>query len=203
MNAIYKLSIFAFSLILLSFVGTSTMAVGQPATDQGAVQQNQAGNTNQSGQATQTQNQSEDKQLQAKTKLEQTKLKICQKREQNINNIMSRIADRGQKQLNLFTSIAEKTQKFYEDKNLNVANYQELLDDISAKKTTAQEALQNMNQNKAQFKCDGTDPKGAVNGFQESLKKEIEVLKDYKTAVRNFIVAVKTAAESVNTEGTN
>ena len=45
-------------------------------------------------------------------RLTAVKLRVCQNRQKAITNIMSRIADRGQKQLNLFSNIATKTEAF-------------------------------------------------------------------------------------------
>ena len=41
------------------------------------------------------------------------------------------------------------------------------------------------------FKCDGTDPKGAVSSFKDALKSEIAALQAYRTSVKNLIVGVK------------
>lgn len=120
-------------------------------------------------------------------------LKACQKRETAINNIMSRISDRGQKQLDLFTSIATRTETFYTDKGTTLSNYDALVTDVTAKKAVAQTSVDAVKGDSITFKCDGTDPKGMATVFKEALKSEITALKDYKTAVKNLIVGVKSA----------
>lgn len=138
-----------------------------------------------------------------KLKLSDIKLKVCQKHEKNITNIMSRIADRGQKQIDLFTLIADRTKDFYVKKGNTVASYDSLVADVAAKKAAAEAAVQSVTSTITTFKCDGTDPKGIATGFKESLKAEIAVLKAYKTSVKNLIVAVKSVqsdASKTNTE---
>ncbi len=126
-----------------------------------------------------------------KTRLEDAKLKICQNREKVITNIMSRIADRGQKQITLFDTIAQRTEKFYTEKGKVLANYDALVADITAKKAAAQAEVDTLKSTTVEFKCDGTDPKGVASGFKDSLKAENDALKAYKTSIKNLIVGVK------------
>ena len=142
-----------------------------------------------------------DKKEAAQTKLADAKLKACQNREKAVTNIMSRIGDRGQKQLDLFGTIAERTEKFYADKGKTLSNYDELVAEVAAKKTDAQTAVDATKATVTEFKCDGTDPKGAVSSFKESLKSQTEALKAYKTAVKNLIVGVKSVQGTISSTG--
>ncbi len=130
------------------------------------------------------------------------KLKSCQKHETVINNILSRISDRGQKQLNLFTGIANKTEEFYATKGRTLANYDALVEDVSAKQALAQEAVDSIKTTSVTFKCDGTNPKGVASSFKEALKSEIAALKEYKIAVKNLIKGVK-SVQSTETSTDN
>ena len=143
----------------------------------------------------------------SQTRLADTKLKACKNREKAITNIMSRLSDRGQKQLDLFSSIATKTEMFYAEKGKVVASYDTLVADLATKKAVAQAAIDTIKSNSTTFKCDGTDPKGMVSSFKDSLKAETAAINDYKTAVKNLIVAVKsvqavTASDNKTTGGT-
>ena len=137
----------------------------------------------------------------ASTRLDATKLKVCKKRETAINNTLGRIADRGQKHLDLFTTIAERTEKFYVSKGKTLSNYDALVTAVNAKKATAQAAVDTIKADSVTFKCDGTDPKGAAESFKAALKSEISALKEYRTAVKNLIVGVKSVQST--TEGSN
>src|SRR5688572_5579606 len=68
------------------------------------------------------QNAAEHKEL-AQNKLSDGKLRSCQNRQQAITNILLRIADRGQKQIYLFSTIAQRTENFYADRGLTLSNY--------------------------------------------------------------------------------
>lgn len=129
----------------------------------------------------------------AKARLDAAQLKRCQAKEKAITNIMTRIADRGQRQLDLFSTIANRVEGFYEEKGKTLNNYDNLVADVDAKKAAAQTAVDEIKATDTSFKCDGDNPHGVIDGFRESLKKEIAALKEYRTAVKNLIVGVKSA----------
>ena len=179
MRRFNKLSI--TSVFVLAFT-----AIGMPAFAIAAV------NSHASAQATQTTTgKPTDPGSQGATRLADAKLKSCQKREKAINNILSRISDRGQKQLDLFSSVATRTETFYTNKGKTLSNYDALVADVTAKQTVAQTAVGAVKSDSVTFKCDGTDPKGVVSSFKDALKSEIQALKDYRTSVKNLIVGVK------------
>lgn len=127
----------------------------------------------------------------AQTRLEEKKLKACQNREKTITNIMSRMGDRGQKHIDLFSKTAEKTQAFYTKKGKLLSNYDALVAELAVKKAAAQTAVDVTKSSVVEFKCDGSDPKGAAASFKERMKAQNEALKAYKTAVKDLIVGVK------------
>lgn len=178
MRILQKLSLLTAGVVVTSLSGIA-IVVAAPNSHASAVA------------VTQTTGQPSDPGSQGATKLADAKLKACQNREAAINNIMTRIGDRGQKQLDLFTTIATRAGTFYTDKGKTLSNYNVLVADVTAKKVAAQTAVDTVKADSVTFKCDGTDPKGAVASFKDSLKSEITVLKDYKTAVKNLIVGVK------------
>ena len=141
----------------------------------------------------------------AETRLAATKLKVCQLREKSIDNIMSRIAERGQKHIDLFTTIATKTETFYTTKGKTLSNYDALVADVNAKKAAAQTAVDTVKADSANFKCDGTDPHGEAAAFKADLKLEISALQDYRTSVKNLIIGFKsvqgTTSSSTNSGG--
>lgn len=137
----------------------------------------------------------------AQTRLADAKLKACQNREKAITNIMARIGDRGQKQLDLFSTIADRTEKFYVDRGSTLASYDTLVADVVAKKAAAQTTVDTVKSSAPEFKCDGDNPKGIVALFKDSLKSEIEALQAYKTSVKNLIVGVKSVQSTTSSTG--
>lgn len=138
----------------------------------------------------------------AQTRLASGKLKACQNRQQAITNIMTRIADRGQKQLTLFGTIATRTETFYTSKGKTLSTYTTLVADVNAAQTAAQAAVNTIRSDSTGFSCDGTDPRGFVSSFQTSLKSEIAALQAYRTAVKNLIVGVKSVQSTTATTNT-
>lgn len=129
-------------------------------------------------------------------KLGADELKECQNREQTINSYMLRIGDRVQKQEQLFTNIADRVKQYYADNNLSVENYTELVTAVEGAEAQVQTSYQAMNQYRNAFRCNGEDPKGVALQFRSELQGQTDDLKAYKNAVRNLLVAVKTAAEA-------
>lgn len=185
---------------LLAGIAVFSIAVALPvvATAQNA----RAQDAQQSAEERQTtaQQTAADRKEAAQTRLADAKLKACQNRQKAITNIMTRIADRGQKQVDLFSTIAERTEKFYTDKGKTLANYDTLVADVAAKKTAAQTAVDAVKSSSTTFDCSGEDPKGVVSSFKESLKSEIDALKAYKTSVKNLIVGVKSVQSTTSSE---
>ena len=134
----------------------------------------------------------------AKQRLEENKLKICQEHEDKINNHMDAIAERGQKKIDLFSTIADRTKTFYLSKGKVLSNYDELVAAVDAKKAAAQAAVDTVISSSVTFDCDGDDPKGTAGEFKTKVKTMNDALKEFKTAVKNLIVGVKSVQ---STEG--
>jgi len=140
-------------------------------------------------------------------KLAGEKLKKCQLRETIVGNIISRVSDRGTKQIGVLNAISEKVQAFYVDKKLTVSDYDALVSDVNAKKTDAEAALGNMTSiSTAGFRCSDNAPKELITVFKDGVESKNDALKEYKTSINNLLVAVKTAAkagEATSTTDTN
>jgi hypothetical protein len=142
----------------------------------------------------------EARRTEAKSRLQDAKLRACEKRQAAIVNIMKRMSDRGQKQVDLFSSIADRTQAFYEKKGKTLANYDALVANVAAKKESAQESVAMTSAHGTSFDCGGEDPKGDAASFKEHRKLAIAALKDYKAAVKDLIVGVKSAQGAASSE---
>lgn len=189
-----KFGIASVSVLALAVVGTPVFAVSAPNSHANAESTTQTTTTTDQPSDPGTKantSKPTDPGSQGATKLADAKLKACQNREKAINNILSRISNRGQKQLDLFTSIATKTETFYTNKGKTLSNYDALVADVTAKQAAAQKIVNTVKADSVTFKCDGTDPKGAVSSFKDALKSEIAALQAYRTSVKNLIVGVK------------
>lgn len=120
------------------------------------------------------------------------KQKICENRKTNITAILNRSVTRAERQLELFTKISERVKTFYTEKGHTLANYDELVAAVDAAKAKAAANLETLKSLTA-FSCDSEDPKGDLEAFKLALKSVNQDLKDLRTAVKNLIVAVKSA----------
>ena len=125
-------------------------------------------------------------------RLEANKLRVCELHKTKITAIIGRSITRAKRQLELFTRISDRVKAFYVKKGYNVANYSELVAAADAAKAKAQADLDTL-QNLDAFDCNSDDPKGQTEIFKMALKTVNQDLKDYRTAVKNLIVAVKSA----------
>jgi hypothetical protein len=132
-----------------------------------------------------------DRQEARQAKLTQAKLRLCEAREKNINTIMNRAITRGQNQIRLFGTIAERVKTFYADKGITLENYDALIAAIDEAKTAAEADLDTLKA--LDFNCDSDDPRSEVEAFKAGMEEIRSSLKDYRTAVKNLIVGVKSA----------
>lgn len=135
----------------------------------------------------------------AKTRLADAKLKVCQLREKNVTNIMARLSDRGTKQVAVFNQISDRTQAFYKEKSKVLSNYDALVAAVDTTKANAEAAIAKTKTTIVSFTCTSADPKGAADSFKASLKSQNDALKAYKTAIKNLIVGVKSVQSTTNT----
>lgn len=188
-----RLSLIAAAALISASIGAAALAHNTPGEELNLPNpaETKLQNTSRETETWDTSKPSQAKLQKRVERLNATKLKVCQKREKKINDIMSRVASRGERQIEVFSTIAERTQDFYTTKGKTLANYSTLVADVNTKKAQALATLTELKTAKAEFKCDGSDPKGAASVFKEALQSEIASLKAYKTAVKNLIVGVK------------
>lgn len=129
----------------------------------------------------------------AKERLEGKKLKACEAREKRIDATMEQMTKRGQTHIAVFTKISDRVQAFYTDKGRTVENYDALVADVQAKKLAAEQAVSGAQSVGEVFSCASDNPKIASAEFRDAHKAQVAALKEYRTSVKNLIVAVKSA----------
>lgn len=136
----------------------------------------------------------------ANEKLSAAKLKACENHAERIAQRMTRISERTTKHLAVFDKISERTQAFYTNKGKVLTNYDELVATVAAKRAAAEAAIATVDASKGEFSCDGANPKQTVESFRANLKSSIVALKEYRTAIKNLIVGVKSVNGSQSTQ---
>ena len=84
-----------------------------------------------------------------------------------------------------------------------VSNYDALLADIQTKKSAVSTALQKGKDDFKSFSCTGDNPKGALTQFREDMQLVKQGLKDYRTSIKNLIVAVHSVVGDENKDQQN
>ena len=180
---------FPLSILVLFFVLASTvLAVGKPS-DVGA--QNA---TSQGEQARQ----------QAQTRLTEAKLRACQTREDAIKKRADRLTQLATNIEGKFDKHAQRVEEYYTSKVVpsgkTVANYDSLVADIDAKKAAVAAALSAAQNDANNFNCTGDDPKGQLTQFRKDMQTVKKALKDYRTSIKNLIVAVRSVTGTTERE---
>ncbi len=124
----------------------------------------------------------------------QARARICQQRQATITKIMSNVTTRVNNQLTLFNKIATNVENFYNSSasKHSVTNYSQLVQDINQARLQALSDQTNLDVN-ASFSCSANSPRGMVTTFQGYMKTEITDLQNYRTSIKNLIVAVAKA----------
>ena len=130
-----------------------------------------------------------------KNRLTEARLKSCQAKEESIKNRLSHLNQLATNMQEKFDAIAERVKEYYTTKVVpsgkTVANYNTLVADITTKKTAVQTALTKAQGDVATFSCDGEDPEGYLTSFRTNMQAVKGALKDYRTSIRNLIVAIR------------
>ena len=127
----------------------------------------------------------------AENRLDQAKLRLCTVRQNTIDSILRRIADRGNRHLVLISDVAIKTKTFYGKSGKTLSNYDSLVATVNSGKTAAQAAVSQVQADSTTFNCSGSDPVGSLQTFKTDVQAEITALQNYKTAVQALVSGVK------------
>ncbi len=131
----------------------------------------------------------------AKTRLQDAKLKNCQAKENGIKKRSTQLANLAKNMQEKFDATAKRVQDYYTNtvvpSGRTVAEYDNLITDIQTKKTVIQTAITNVQNNFSDFSCTSDDPKGTMTQFREDMQAVKQALKNYRTSIKNLIVAVR------------
>lgn len=135
----------------------------------------------------------------ATERLDAAKLKVCENREKHITTTMTNLTTRGTDHLAVFTKIADRVEAFYTSKGKTVANYDTLVADVNAKKAAVETAIASAKASGTTFSCTDPNPAMAAQQFKDAHAAVVKALQDYRTAIKNLIVAVKSVQSDATT----
>ena len=124
------------------------------------------------------------------------KLRACQSKENSVQKRLGQLMRLSVKMLGKFDAITLRIENFYTTKVVpsgkTLPNYDALVADIAAKKTLVQTALTKAQTDSTNFSCTIDDPKGHLNRFRLEMQAVKKALHNYRTSIKNLIVAVHT-----------
>lgn len=124
-------------------------------------------------------------------KLDAKRLEICEKRQQTINDIITRGVERNTKHLAFFQKIETNVKQFYVNKHLSSDKYAaavEAADTAEANAATAIDASADV-----KFDCNTTDGNKPGSVIKEAMESRHSALVAYRTSIKDLIVIVKKA----------
>ncbi len=132
------------------------------------------------------------------------RLKVCEERQDTIKNKSSSLEKFTSNMFEKFDAILSRVKEFYTNKVLptgkSVSNYDSLLADIQTKRDAVQAALTEAKIDISGFSCDSANPKSQITLYREDMQAVKSALKDYRTSIKNLIVAVRGVVGSGESE---
>ncbi|MFY9228103.1 MAG: hypothetical protein WAO28_02140 [Candidatus Microsaccharimonas sp.] len=135
----------------------------------------------------------------AREKLDAKKKSICESREGSVNRAITNVFDRSQNHYDRITKVYDLTVAFYDEKNLTISNYDELVANVVTTKAVAETALTEL-KNTPKLSCDSDGPKADIQAFRNKRLDKVEAFGAYRDAVKAFVKAVRAAAVTTETE---
>ena len=102
-----------------------------------------------------------------------------------------------------FEVIAKRVEDYYTQKVVpggkTISNYASLAADIQAKREAAQVAVIKVHQDEIlNFNCTSANPNAQITQFRDDMQAVKSALKDYRTTIKNVIVAVYSVTGTEN-----
>ena len=132
----------------------------------------------------------------AQVRLQDAKLKVCEKMSENITRRSVHLVDLVTRMEKTFTSIAQGVEQYYLTKVVpagnTLSNYDTLVADIATKQSAVDSMVATAQSGAAAFSCTGNNPKAQLTQYRTDMQAVIKGLQDYRTSIKNLIVAVRT-----------
>lgn len=134
------------------------------------------------------------------------RLKSCEARQESLIKRAEKLLERATKMQEKFDKIALRVETYYTEKVLPegkvVSNYDALVADIAAKKALVGAALTKAQTDADNFTCDGATVKDQMTQYRKDMQGVIKALKNYRTSIKNLIIAVRSVNGEAHSEKT-
>ena len=125
-------------------------------------------------------------------KLSGQRAETCEKKETTINQVLDNRSTAAERHFNTFKSIRDRLDAFVAEKQLNIDNAEALRNILNDSEGSALAAIENAKV--TDFSCESTDAHSPGKIVTEQVAAQKEALKTYRTDLKNYAVAVKSAA---------
>lgn len=127
----------------------------------------------------------------AESKVLNAKQKVCTNRETEIKNVLTQVSTRATNHIAVLNKIADRTKEFYVTKGKTLANYDQLVADVDAKKAAAEQSVTNLKAIAEVFTCNVDNPQASIQAVRDALHAKRDAMQAYRESVKNLIVGVK------------
>lgn len=130
-----------------------------------------------------------------------SKLEACMAREAAIKTRSTNLNRMATGMLDKFDLIVKRVQDYYVASGKTVAGYDALVAAIATKRAAVLTALTAAQTDVSGFSCTVVDPKRHMTTFQTHMKGVKAALNEYRTAIKNLIVAVRSVVGDEQSDG--
>lgn len=128
---------------------------------------------------------------------------ICEAKKDKITEFTVRAVTRAEKfKTNIDTSY-DRVVRFYETKELDMTNYETLVQNIETAKADAEAALSTLEATEVMVDCESQTIAGQLDEFRESVKQVRDTFKEYRKQLVELIKAMKASALTEATDTTS
>jgi hypothetical protein len=134
-------------------------------------------------------------------KLQGTRAQTCQRHETRINEILMSRVDTAQQHFDTLKSIQERLEAFVANKQVDVTNASALETIMDDRQTSALASIEATRA--ARFSCADTDANAPGKIVMGQVAAEKQALKEYRTALTDYITAIKEGLQTTDSRGEN
>jgi len=128
--------------------------------------------------------------------LQDAKLRACQAISASLVTRSTHLVDLVNQMEKTFTSIAQGVEQYYLTSVLptgtTLSNYNTMVADIATEQNALTSLIQAALTDVSSFSCTGNNPAAQLTQYRTDMQAVLKGLQDYRTAIKNLIVAVRT-----------
>jgi hypothetical protein len=137
-------------------------------------------------------------------RLQGGKLQACQSIEKALTNRSTHLVDLVIQMEKTFNSIAQGVEQYYLTKVIptgtNLPTYDSLVADITTKQNALTPLIVAAQSDVTTFSCTGNNPGALMTQYRTDMQAVLKGLQDYRTSIKNLIVAVRTLSSVSSSE---